>query len=89
MQPIAPKLERIRPINYSSAELEEEELRARPSEPRRWLLALRPERLGAELERDDFVAVDLRVFIRPPWLHFRLANSVPGIYECSDSAGRL
>jgi len=64
MQPIAPKLKRIRPINYSSAELEEEELRARPSVPRRWLLALRPERLGAELERDDFVDVDLRAFIR-------------------------
>ncbi|MGZ5278649.1 MAG: hypothetical protein ACXWC9_01825 [Pseudobdellovibrionaceae bacterium] len=59
-----PQAKTDRPINYSSAELEEEELRERPSVPRRWLPALRPERLGAELEREDFVDVDLRAFIK-------------------------
>lgn len=57
---------RIKKKDYSSAELEDEELRERvaPALPRRWLPALRPERLDAELERDDFDDVDRLFFIR-------------------------
>ena len=64
MQPIAPKQIRINESNYSREELADEELRERPALPRRWLPALRPERLDAELEREEDDFDDDRLFIR-------------------------